>query len=1079
MKDHDAARQVQDTGATAEGAFRISREHETHIMRILRDTLYSDKITAPMREYAANAWDAHREVGKGDVPIKVHIPTDLQPNLNIRDFGPGLSDEALLMHYTQYGDSSKRNADDAVGMLGIGCLLKGQPIVTVEGMKPIEEIREGDLVLTHKGRFRQVTRIMQRSYKGRAYKVYLSQGGKPLVLTEEHPILVSDGQGNVNWMLPEDIKTGYRGKTKGVRFWSSYAVLPATLEETGIHLPILEFLDGGYSFEGGTCTRRKVLCNSRPGVPHQRKSTRTTRWERFPEKLFLDFELGWLLGLFAAEGSATQKQITISLSIDETELADRFTAGMQSKFGVAFKAYPRPERNLLELVAQHTALALLLKNLCGSGAKNKRVPYPVMQGPQDFRKGFLRGVFDGDGSPTRPRFIFGVASPKLAWGVRTLMAITEDKWGTVGTMEDYPGRWCINYNREASWGYSFRQGDYLLRPIKRTETFELDTEVFNFSVKEDESYVSDFILHNCKSAFCYADTFTVTSWHAGMKSVFIAVLDETDNGTMKKFYEEPCGDETGLEIQIPVHRKDVYEFQSKASKLFRYWTPRPDINIQIEPEIHTDLLHGYVAESGGAGQWIAVMGCVPYRLDIEQVHQQLESIALWEAASLLSGGLFFDIGGVQISASREDLKYGDRTKTAIVECFSQLFHEYTAEVVRSLDDPSVSDWEKRLRARNLSGRVNGIRAALPGQYKSYLEREVAVDSHEAFVLTYHEWHKKHVSYRLIIDPRTVIYFKDDNRSIKGYNVPSGTYVLRPVGGVKVSRETAMRHVEKSLTESGLMGIPIRNISSIPYDETLVKNSLYGKNGQRKTKYGVACFQLNMHGKEYPSNPLSDNWDVIERVPTNDDVFVILSAFLPYNQFFDLYQKDLRLMKFLGREMPPVYGYKTKQTKPVTEQDCSGVEYRKWRETSFKDILTHKVKLAIREMQWAEALRYSTYYSFSDGLKSLSREAFTELLGEVLGKKHPFAKFFRKHVKALAAFNAKTDDTRFLLRDIVNRYNVPDPIKDHLKDLTACYPLLKDIGLENLWKNHRDHWIDYVKMVDANVGLVPASDWLND
>jgi len=702
MKDHDAARKVQDTGATAEGAFRISREHETHIMRILRDTLYSDKITAPMREYAANAWDAHRMVGKSKVPIKVHIPTDLQPNLIIRDFGPGLSDDDLLMHYTQYGDSSKRQTDDAVGMLGIGC----------------------------------------------------------------------------------------------------------------------------------------------------------------------------------------------------------------------------------------------------------------------------------------------------------------------------------------------------------------------------------------KSAFCYADTFTVTSWFNGVKSVFIAVLDETDNGTMKKFYEEPCGDETGLEVQIPVHRKDVWEFQSKASKLFRYWTPRPDINIQIEPEIHTDLLHGYVAESGGAGTWIAVMGCIPYRLDIEQVHQQLDSIALWEAASALSGGLFFDIGDVQISASREELKYGDRTKTAIVECFSQLFHEYTAEVVRSLDDPSVSDWDKRLRARNLSGRVNGIRAALPPQYKGYLEREIQVDSHEAFVLTYHEWHKKHVSYRVIIDPRTVIYFKDDNRSIKGYNVPSGTYVLRPVGGVKVSRETAMKHVEKSLTEAGLMGIPIRNISSLPYDETLVKNARYGKNGQGKTKYGVSCFQLNLHGKEYPSNPPSDNWDVITRTPEDDDVFVVLSAFRPYNQFFDFYQQDLRLMKFLGREMPPVYGYKTTETKPVRAEDCEGVEYQEWRKTAFKDILTHKVNLAIREMQWAEALRYSTYYH-SSGDKPLSREAFTDLLGETLGKAHPFAKFFRKHIKALTAYNAKDDNTRSLLKAIANLHDVPNPIYDRLRDLVARYPLLQDHGLEYLWRGNRAHWFDYIKMVDANVGLVPASDGLND
>lgn len=52
--------------------FDISQEDTVHI---LRSTLYSDKIAAVVREYSANAWDAHREVGKADVPIQVTLPT--------------------------------------------------------------------------------------------------------------------------------------------------------------------------------------------------------------------------------------------------------------------------------------------------------------------------------------------------------------------------------------------------------------------------------------------------------------------------------------------------------------------------------------------------------------------------------------------------------------------------------------------------------------------------------------------------------------------------------------------------------------------------------------------------------------------------------------------------------------------------------------------------------------------------------------------------------------------------------------------------------------------------------------------
>jgi hypothetical protein len=113
-------REVVSVGVVASRGFEISQEHGAHVMSILRDTLYSDKILAVLREYSSNAWDAHRMSGKGDVPIRVRLPTQLEPVLTIRDFGPGLSHEDAFNVFTQYGNSTKRGSNDAVGALGIG-----------------------------------------------------------------------------------------------------------------------------------------------------------------------------------------------------------------------------------------------------------------------------------------------------------------------------------------------------------------------------------------------------------------------------------------------------------------------------------------------------------------------------------------------------------------------------------------------------------------------------------------------------------------------------------------------------------------------------------------------------------------------------------------------------------------------------------------------------------------------------------------------------------------------------------------------------------------------------------------------
>ena len=76
-------------------SFGIKESGLSHIFNVLRNQLYSDKVLAVIREYSTNAVDAHIEVGKGDVPIKVTLPTALTPEFTVRDFGRGLTEEHI------------------------------------------------------------------------------------------------------------------------------------------------------------------------------------------------------------------------------------------------------------------------------------------------------------------------------------------------------------------------------------------------------------------------------------------------------------------------------------------------------------------------------------------------------------------------------------------------------------------------------------------------------------------------------------------------------------------------------------------------------------------------------------------------------------------------------------------------------------------------------------------------------------------------------------------------------------------------------------------------------------------------
>lgn len=97
----------------------IDQSALSHIMSVLTD-LYSDPEAAIIREYSTNALDSHIVAGQTR-PIEVDLPTPLSPFLTIRDFGLGLNGQDIHDVYSRYGTSTKRDSDDVVGMLGLGC----------------------------------------------------------------------------------------------------------------------------------------------------------------------------------------------------------------------------------------------------------------------------------------------------------------------------------------------------------------------------------------------------------------------------------------------------------------------------------------------------------------------------------------------------------------------------------------------------------------------------------------------------------------------------------------------------------------------------------------------------------------------------------------------------------------------------------------------------------------------------------------------------------------------------------------------------------------------------------------------
>lgn len=80
-----------------------------------------------------------------------------------------------------------------------------------------------------------------------------------------------------------------------------------------------------------------------------------------------------------------------------------------------------------------------------------------------------------------------------------------------------------------------------------------------------------------KSAWAYTDSFTMTSWHDGQKTVYLAHIGSNESGSLKVLSQEPSTEKTGVEVQIAVKPSDIEEFINAVSRATFLWSKKPKV----------------------------------------------------------------------------------------------------------------------------------------------------------------------------------------------------------------------------------------------------------------------------------------------------------------------------------------------------------------------------------------------------------------------------------------------------------------------------------------------------------------------
>ncbi len=396
-----------------------------------------------------------------------------------------------------------------------------------------------------------------------------------------------------------------------------------------------------------------------------------------------------------------------------------------------------------------------------------------------------------------------------------------------------------------------------------------------------------------KSAFCYVNSFTITSYFNGTKTMYEAYIDETEIGKVDKIHAEPTDEENGIEISVTIKPQDIPAFVSTAKSLYQHFDVKPIIRNNPQVSRHLDEYKGLqtllsaenwsISKTGYHGTgYYCVMGGLRYPIQISKLsHEAYEWLSSLHSKEFI---LRCPIGSVKMSASREALEYDDATISYLSDSVIVARKEASKLMSEMLKNCKTL-WEARIVATELRGTYGNINVKM-------------------------EWGGQELAGNSIPEATYNTAYMARNRSVnrrgkeswsKAYSISATRSTVIFVDSGEVKRNTVFGRIRQAIAESGYSGdnIYFLNFVSNAWMKAFMKQPDFvganivdiqdinyvapkrAVNGTRKAKgvkQKVDAFVYNGSTYAYPK---SDAWDA-EAVDLEDGegVYTIIRGFLP-------------------------------------------------------------------------------------------------------------------------------------------------------------------------------------------------------
>lgn len=352
------------------------------------------------------------------------------------------------------------------------CFLKDTLIQTSTGMRYIDSIQAGDMVMTHEGRYRPVVEPMRRAYSGQIYRVQTTIGQN--YATPEHPFyirrLVQGVLSDPQWVDARDVRAGDK-----------------------IATPV-----------------------ATPNATFEHNSPALIKWSEIPE-------FWWLCGHWVSNGSIVQvgNYEGIKFVTPRSGRANQLLEQALDTLGFSTIQPASGNSRYVERFMMDADLCQFLKLFLTEDEVARQIPGAVFHLDMYLKREFVYG-FQSRCSATSygKALVVQTRTERFMTGMKYIVAsafgcplfdlspnITTEEipencytYRNDNRARDKVRYTAVFYLNDETRGYIDDEvTPHVWVEVLANVPSEVDTEVFNFSVKDDETYVANnTVVHNCK-----------------------------------------------------------------------------------------------------------------------------------------------------------------------------------------------------------------------------------------------------------------------------------------------------------------------------------------------------------------------------------------------------------------------------------------------------------------------------------------------------------------------------------------------------------------------------------------------------